>query len=74
MKHKKRFRKAKDMEWQQPVMKNYLMACCDCGLVHGMDFRVVWNPKKKKNQVQFRAWRAPKYTSAQRKKNGIILK
>lgn len=28
-------------EWVKPVMDNYLMKCCDCGLVHEMDFRVV---------------------------------
>lgn len=70
MKHKK-FIPAKDMEWIQPQQKGYLMACCDCGLVHGMDFRIVANPKnKKKQKVQFRAWRAPKYTAMLRKKNG----
>jgi hypothetical protein len=38
-------------EWVQPVKKNYKMACCDCGLIHEMDFRIV------KNRVQFRARR-----------------
>jgi hypothetical protein len=27
-------------EWQTPKMKGYLMKCCDCGLVHKLDFRV----------------------------------
>lgn len=30
----------KSDEWQQPIRKNYRMACCDCGLVHNMDFRI----------------------------------
>lgn len=64
MKHK-RFKKAKDGEWVQPVQKGYLMACCDCGLVHRMDFRVVGE------RVQFRASRAPRYTAAQRKRERI---
>jgi hypothetical protein len=38
-------------EWVQPVKKNYKMACCDCGLIHELDFRIV------KNRVQFRARR-----------------
>jgi hypothetical protein len=28
-------------DWQSPVMKGYLMQCCDCGLIHEMDFQVV---------------------------------
>lgn len=39
-------------EWIQPVMKGYRMACCDCGLVHALDFRI------RKGKVQLRAFRA----------------
>lgn len=28
-------------DWIQPTMNGYKMACCDCGLVHDIDFRVV---------------------------------
>ena len=58
-------------DWQQPVMSGYLMQCCDCGLVHEMQFRVVeqtspandageWDARPIKNgRVSFRArrWR-----------------
>ncbi len=71
MKHKK-FDVAKDGEWIQPKPKGYLMSCCDCGLVHRLDFRIV--NYLKFQIVQFRAFRAPKYTAQQRKRNGIILK
>lgn len=27
-------------EWIRPKRKGYKMACCDCGLVHNLDFRV----------------------------------
>lgn len=27
--------------WVQPITKGYRMQCCDCGLVHVMEFRVV---------------------------------
>ena len=30
----------KEDEWVQPVEDGYKMACCDCGLVHELDFRV----------------------------------
>lgn len=51
--------------------KGYLMACCDCGLVHRLDFRIAVNPKdKNKMKAQFRAFRAPKYTAQFRKRTG----
>ncbi len=28
-------------EWQHPKMKDYKVKCCDCGLVHEMEFKVV---------------------------------
>jgi len=45
------------------------MGCCDCGLVHRLDFRII-NGKK----VQFKADRARNYTARLRKKNGIKIK
>lgn len=27
-------------KWIRPTRKGYKMACCDCGLVHNLDFRV----------------------------------
>jgi hypothetical protein len=26
--------------WIEPIEQGYKMSCCDCGLVHTMDFRV----------------------------------
>ena len=34
-----------------PKHKGYLFACCDCGLVHQVDFRI------KGKDIQFRLWR-----------------
>lgn len=62
---KGKFKKAKAKKWIQPVKKGYLMACCDCCLVHRLDFRVV------KDRVQFRVDRAQGYTNKLRKKEGI---
>lgn len=28
-------------DWLQPMMKSYKMACCDCGLVHELEFKVI---------------------------------
>lgn len=41
----------KDGEWIQPIVRGYRMACCDCGLVHTVKFRVV------AGRVQFSATR-----------------
>lgn len=46
-----RYYKQKDNEWVEPRMKNYYLKCCDCGLVHRMDFRIV------KGKVQFKVKR-----------------
>jgi len=54
----KRFKKVKSNQWEQPVMKGYLMKCCDCGLVHEMDFRIAYGKTEDKNRVQLRARRA----------------
>lgn len=45
---------AKSNTWIQPIEKEYLMQCCDCGLIHSMDFRV------KNGRAQFRAFRITK--------------
>lgn len=65
--------------WVRPVMRKYFMACCDCGLVHEMQFyaaKVVLHGKngywsgqllhRRGYRVMFRARRAPRYTARQR--------
>jgi hypothetical protein len=48
-------------EWVQPIRKGYKMACCDCGLVHTLDFRV------HRGRVQFRLFRNNRATGAIRR-------
>lgn len=68
-------------DWERPVMNGYHMACCDCGLVHTINFRVVKVIKEFKNgvveglilpknkyQVEFKLFRNHKLTKQQRKK------
>jgi hypothetical protein len=38
-------------EWIQPITEGYRMSCCDCGLVHLVDFRI------HEGRVQLRAYR-----------------
>ena len=48
-------------EWIQPIRKGYRMECCDCGLVHTMDFRV------RNGRAQFRADRDSRRTAIRRR-------
>lgn len=50
-------------EWQTPRHGGYLMACCDCGLVHRLEFRV------RRGAVQFRAWRDNRRTGQLRRQD-----
>lgn len=36
-------------EWIAPIDKGYLMKCCDCGLVHEVEFFAYAETKQKKN-------------------------
>lgn len=56
-----------DGEWIAPVRKNYEMECCDCGLVHRLDFRLIpWRNGGKR--IIFRAFRDKRKTAATRRK------
>ena len=55
-------------EWIFPrVKKNYLMKCCDCGLVHEIQFRIVRRARGRLDVV-FRARRNKRATAARRRK------
>jgi len=57
-----RYEKPKSGEWVQPIRRGYKMMCCDCGLVHKMNFRI------KNKRIQFCAVRDNRATSATRRK------
>lgn len=44
-----RHRTVKANERVYPVMRGYKMSCCDCGLVHVIDFRAVKVTSRNKN-------------------------
>lgn len=52
-------------EWIQPIRKGYKIACCDCGLVHDMDFRIV--PWRSGHKIQFRVARNNRSTAMMRR-------
>lgn len=57
------YHKPKAGEWVQPIRKGYKLACCDCGLVHTMNFRV------RNGRVQFAVWRNNRATAIMRRKH-----
>lgn len=48
-------------EWVSPRRRGYRLQCCDCGLVHALDFRVAGG------QVQYRAFRDNRATASVRR-------
>jgi hypothetical protein len=62
----KRYPVVKSGEWVQPVRRGYKMACCDCGLVHKMNFRLI-KYKSGISFIQFQAFRDERATAAKRR-------
>lgn len=58
--------KQKNGEWVQPIRRGYKMMCCDCGLVHKMNFRI------KRGRIQFQASRDYRATGQARRKYETI--
>ena len=59
-------------EWVQPTPEGYKFQCCDCGLVHRLDFRIVYANtgmpvRFSGRKVQFRAFRDERATAAVRR-------
>ena len=54
-------------EWVQPTRTGYRFMCCDCGLVHIMDFRLVDNTRGSGKKIQFRAHRDNRATAGARR-------
>jgi hypothetical protein len=55
----------KEGEWVQPVKRGYKFICCDCGLVHTLDFEHI--PCGRGRKVIFRAWRDEEMTKKERR-------
>lgn len=55
-------------QWVQPIRKGYKFSCCDCCLVHKLDFRIV------KGRVQFRVFRDNRATGQMRRHQQVIVK
>lgn len=53
-------------EWIRPVKNGYKMMCCDCGLVHVINFRLI--PWGRGRKILFQAFRHTRATSAARRR------
>ena len=53
--------------WVQPVRNGYRIMCCDCGLVHRIDFRTVEGPSGR--VIQYRSRRDERATGQARRIN-----
>ena len=41
MRKRIRYYVVSDGEWIRPRMQNFREQCCDCGLIHRLDFRII---------------------------------
>jgi hypothetical protein len=66
-----KYKQTFDGDWVKPEMNNYKISCCDCGLVHTVNIRIV------EDKVEYQVFRDNRATSAKRrnkKKYNIKLK
>jgi len=63
---KGKYPKAQAGEWIKPKRRFYYMGCCDCGLVHKLEFKLL--PVTSGSGIFMRAWRDEAQTKALRKK------
>ena len=57
------YEEAEDGVWIRPVARGHRHACCDCDLVHVVDYRITED-----GAVEFRARRDNRATAAMRRK------
>lgn len=56
-------------EWISPRRHDFRFMCCQCGMVHSMDFRIQKLRKGGRNrEIQFRCFLAPRSTALARRK------
>ncbi len=60
-----------DGDWERAKMRGERQQCCDCGLIHIIDYRIVRNGKRA--EVEVRSRRDDKATARLRKRAGISI-
>ena len=64
-----KYKQPEEGEWVRPNMDGYKMACCDCGLVHILQFRV-----EDLDTIEFRAFRNNRSTGQMRRHDGVTMR
>ncbi|HEY1361499.1 MAG TPA: hypothetical protein VGF60_04595 [Xanthobacteraceae bacterium] len=59
--------------WTRPRMRDFREQCCDCGLVHRLDFRIVGRRRSARGRgrapwIEFRTRRDERATAAARRR------
>lgn len=57
-----RYEQVTEGEWVEPVRRGHYESCCDCGLVHKVNFRVV------KGRIQYQVFRDNRATASMRRR------
>jgi len=65
------YKEPEEGEWVFPIMTGYKMSCCDCGLVHRLDFRVC---EDEPDRIEFRVYRDNRATGQIRRHRNIKVK
>lgn len=68
-----RYRPVKAGAWVQPSRKDYRMACCDCGLVHKFEFKLI-SYGDGKHKIRLRSWRHEGDTKMMRKREKHVAR
>lgn len=61
------YRKVNSRQWVRPRRRGYKAMCCDCGLVHVLEFRLV-REGRRGQRIEFRAARDNRATGQARRK------
>jgi len=56
-----------DGEWFRPQLTNNFERCCDCALVHRVEYRII------DGHIEIRCWRDERKTSALRRKSRLSV-
>lgn len=67
---KRRYPQIEDGEWVRPTMKMHKEQCCDCGLIHKVEYEIV-SVGKGKEGIRYRSSRDERATAAARNRLGI---
>lgn len=60
-----------DGEWEYPRRKGFKLRCCDCGLVHQMNFAI--EKDKRGSVIKFQVFRDTKATASSRRYNDLSM-